>query len=115
MLQKDQVAETKRYAIRRLFWATVWFAIVLVCLKAYYLGIPGSRALTDVEGYLRSLAAISYVDVVFAAALWVFGRMLLAVARNRLAIGTVSVTFVALGAFCCVYALANIIIFGVFG
>ena len=52
---------------RRVFWAAVWLAIVLVAIKAYYLGIPAPLALTDFGNYLRSLAAISYGDVLFAA------------------------------------------------
>jgi len=52
--------------MRRVFWAAVWLAIVLVAIKAYYLGIPVALALTDVGNYSRSLAAISYGDVLFA-------------------------------------------------
>ena len=53
-----------------MFWAAIWLAIVLVAIKAYYLGIPASLALADSGNYLRSLAAISYVDVLFAAVIW---------------------------------------------
>ena len=54
-------------AIRRVFWAAVWLAIVLVAIKAYYLGIPPAARVGRLGNYLRSLAAISYVDVLFAA------------------------------------------------
>ena len=69
--------------IRRVFWASVWLAMVLVAVKAYYLGVPPALALTDSGNYLRSLAAISYVDVLFAAIVWASGRAMLVLARRR--------------------------------
>ena len=102
--------------IRRLFWAAFWLAIVLVAVKAYYLGVPAARAVTDAGSYLRSLAAISYVDVLFAAVVWAVGRATLAVvARWRLASRVVTVAFMAFAAFSCLYAVANVLVFGVFG
>ena len=65
----DLLAERRRLATRDLFWTTVWLAFVLVAVKASYLGVPGALG-----QYLRSLAAISYVDVVFAAVIWTAGR-----------------------------------------
>jgi hypothetical protein len=70
-------------AIRRLFWAAAWLAIVLIAVKAYYLGVPAAITLSSGQDYLRSLAAISYVDVIFAAILWAGGRVVLALAANR--------------------------------
>ena len=108
-----------------MFWAAVWLAIALVAIKAYYLGIPAALALTDFGNYLRSLAAISYVDVGFAAVCWAVARAILALVgdpgrpqqqdqRRRLASAT-SIVFVAFAAFAAVYAIASVIFFGIFG
>src|SRR5258707_1237463 len=51
-------------ASRRLFWAAVWLGFALIIIKASHLGPP---PIGDVAGYLRSLAAISYRDVLFVA------------------------------------------------
>ena len=67
-------------ASRRLFWAAAWLGFALIIIKASHLGIPQAG---DVAGYLRSLAAISYRDVLFAASVWTFGRAALALARDR--------------------------------
>ena len=100
---------------RRLFWAAVWLAVVLVSIKAYYLGVPGAFAVVQGE-YLRSIAAISYADVIFAAILWVCARVILAVFQRWQWVGRLtSLTFLAFSAFCCVYAVANVVVFGVFG
>jgi arylsulfatase A-like enzyme len=94
----------------------VWLAIVLVAIKAYYLGIPPTLAFTDFENYFWSLAAISYVDVVFAAICWAAARAILALAGERRRIGSaISVIFVALAAFAAIYAVASVIFFGIFG
>ena len=61
----------------RLFSAAVWLAVVLVVVKASYLGIPGALPRTADAAYLRSLAAISYVDVMFAVLVWASGRAVL--------------------------------------
>lgn len=96
--------------------ATVWLAGVLVVVEACYLGIPAGLALTNSSEYLRSVAAISYVEVVFAAALWLCGRVALAaVGSSRLASRLVLMAFVTLAALSCVYAPANVIMFAVFG
>jgi arylsulfatase A-like enzyme len=105
---------------RRVFWAAVWLAIALIAIKAYYLGIPAVLALTDFENYLRSLAAISYVDVAFAAVCWATARAILALAGDsggrweKGALAT-SILFVAFAAFAAVYAIASVIFFGIFG
>jgi len=101
---------------RRLFWTAFWLAIALVAIKAYYLGVPADRALADAGNYLRSLAAISYVDVLFAVAVWVIGRVTLAaVGRGRLARRVVTLAFPAFSAFSCHYALPNGRAFAAFG
>ena len=46
---------TTSLAARRVFWAAVWLALLLVGTKAFYLGLPASLA--DRSAYLRSLAA----------------------------------------------------------
>lgn len=102
-----------------MFWAAVWLAIVLVAIKAYYLGIPATLAFADFGNYLRSLAAISYVDVLFAAICWAAARAILALAgepreRSRVA-SAISVAFVAFAAFAAIYAVASVIFFGIFG
>jgi lipoteichoic acid synthase len=101
---------------RRVFWAAVWLAIVLVAIKAYYLGIPVALALTDIGNYSRSLAAISYGDVLFAAICWAAARAILAVVgdRSRTA-SAVSIVFLAFAALQAVYAIASVIFFGIFG
>jgi arylsulfatase A-like enzyme len=103
-------------AIRRLFWAAAWLAIVLIAVKAYYLGVPAAITLTSGLDYLRSLAAISYVDVLFAAIVWAVGRALLALTANRRwASSVVTVTFTSFAGLSCLYAVANVAVFGVLG
>lgn len=103
-------------AARWLFWATVWLALVLVAVKAYYLGVPPALAFAAWPDYWRSLAAITYVDVLFAGALWGCARLGLTLARaRRRAARLVSIAFLSFAAFSCMYQVANVIIFGVFG
>jgi phosphoglycerol transferase MdoB-like AlkP superfamily enzyme len=108
----DLVADRRRLATRDLFWTTVWLAFALVAVKASYLGVaPGGPG-----HYLRSLAAISYVDVLFAAFVWIAGRVaLILTGDRRLATRVVSLAFVWVSALCCLYAAANVLVFGVFG
>lgn len=99
--------------VRYVFWAAVWLAIALVAIKAYFLG-----AMIRVEGqlHLRSLAAISYRDVAFVSGLWACARLLiLAVRRWHTASAAASFAFVALAAFFCLYAVADVVVFGIFG
>ncbi len=101
-----------RRAADRFFTAAVWLAVVLVGVKAWYLHIasdPGAH-------YVSSLAAISYVDVVFAAAVWAGGRAALSLAgTGRAAERMLWVAFLWFSAFSCLYALANVLAFPVFG
>src|SRR5437667_3796518 len=101
---------------RRIFWATVWLAIALVAVKAFYLGVPAERTPTGGWDYLRDLAAISFVDVLFAAGVWACGRIALRISGDRRgATQAVTVAVLAFAAFSCAYALASVFFFGVFG
>jgi arylsulfatase A-like enzyme len=102
-------------ATRRLFWTAVWLAVVSIAVKAYYLGVPAAITLTDGQDYLRSLAAISYVDALFAAIVWACGRALLTLTANRRWAAAVTVTFTSFAALSCLYAVANVVVFGVLG
>ena len=116
MLAHDSIAPLRRAAICRLFWAAVWLAIMLVLVKVSYLSIPPALTLDDGQHYLRSLAAISYVDVLFAAVFWACGHVVFAaVGHRRRATRLVSLAFMSFSAFSGVYAVANVIVFGVFG
>ena len=103
-------------ANRRLFWAAAWLALMLIAIKAYPLGVPGAITLTAGLDYLRSLAAISYVDVLFSAIVWAGGRAVLALTANlRWPAAVVTVSFTAFAAVSCLYAVTNLVVFGVFG
>jgi arylsulfatase A-like enzyme len=87
--------------------------VSLVAIKAYHLGVPPRDGLSD---YLRWLTAISYVDVFFAAAWWAAARLVLLIAwRRPLAGRVIPGAFVVFAAFCCLYAVVNIIVFGIVG
>ena len=107
---------TIRRAQTLLFWASVWLAVVLVGIKASYLGWPGTPAIPVNGSYLRSLAAISYLDVVFAALVWAAGLLPLLISRGRPKLmRAVSVTAVAFSAVFCFYAVVNVLLFGILG
>jgi len=87
--------------------------VSLVAIKAYHLGVPLRDGLLD---YGRSILAISYVDVLFATVCWAAARLLLVIASRRpIAARAVSGAFVGFAAVCCLYAVVNIILFGVVG
>ena len=112
------VPDPPRRAAQSLFWASVWLAIVLVAVKAYYLTLPDAVPWADEQATpaVRLLAAISYVDVLFAAGLWIAARAALALAgRRRLATRTITTTFVVCAALASLYAVASIIVYGVLG
>lgn len=101
-------------AARRLFWATFWLAFVLVGLKAFYLGRPENWSWLAPTPYFKALAAISYRDLLFVVALWSLGRVALTVCPGpRARTATVSLV-TGFGAMACVYAVANLTIFGLF-
>ena len=115
MSATDATAATRR-ARARVFWAAVWLALALIALKAAYLGSPAAPAVPVGGSYLRSLAAISYLDVVFAVCVWTGGSLLLLIGRRRpAAMQAVSLTAVALSALFCFYAIVNVILFGILG
>jgi arylsulfatase A-like enzyme len=108
--------ETIRAASRRLFWGAVWLAVSLIATKAYYLGVPLVHGPADLLDYVRSLAAISYADLWFVAGLWTLARLgVPALERWPKAVQAFSMAFTAVCAFFCLYAVANVVIFGVFG
>ena len=115
----DRRHVTHRATTRRVFWAAVWLAVVLVAIKAYYLGGPPSLAPGDFGNHLRSLAAISYVDVLFAAAIWAGTRTVLALADRRgfsqRTGSIIALLFIAVAGFAAVYAAASVVFFGIFG
>jgi len=86
---------------RRLFWVAAWLAIVMLAIKAYYLGAPAAPTPRAAWDYVRDLAAVSFVDALFAAVLWVCGTAALQLAgrRRRLA-RAITVVATAFGAFC---------------
>ena len=105
-----------RPTARPLFWASVWLAVVLVVVKAYYLGVPGRFPPANGGTYLSALAAISYVDVLFAAIVWVLSRAAFALVRGRsLPARAIQATTLSFSAVSLVYAVANVMFFGVFG
>ena len=101
---------------RRLFWAAVWLAVLFVTIKAFYLGAPAAATPRAAWDYLRDLAAISFVDGLFAAVFWACATAVLALLGDRpRAIRAVTTASLAFGAFCCLYAIASIFFFSVFG
>ena len=101
---------------RRLSWAAVWLAVVLVAIKAYYLGAPSAPSPRAAWDYLRDLTAVSFVDVLFAALFWVCGIAALVAAKERpRAARAVTAAAVSIAALSCLYALASVFFFGVFG
>ncbi|HEY1911602.1 MAG TPA: sulfatase-like hydrolase/transferase [Vicinamibacterales bacterium] len=98
---------------RWIFWGAVWFGAVLVAAKACYLGVPH---LSDLADFWRSLAAISFRDVLAAAAAWAAARTALTLigSRPRLARALVSL-FVLVTASLTLYSVASVIAFGVLG
>ena len=103
---------------RRVFWAAVWLAIVLLAIKAYYLGAPAAATPHAAWDYLRDLAAVSFVDVLFAAA--AVGRRRPrrccspAIVRASRAPSS-AIVAMACGAISSLYAIASVFFFGIFG
>ena len=100
-------------AARQLLCAALILGVSLVAIKAYYLGVPPR---TGLSAYLPTLSAMSYVDVLFATACWAVARLVLVIAGRRpLAARVVPGAFVGFAAFCCLYAVVNVILFGIVG
>ncbi|MEO8260169.1 MAG: sulfatase-like hydrolase/transferase [Acidobacteriota bacterium] len=118
MAADSGVPRASDHAAQSLFWASVWLAIVLVGVKAYYLTVPGAVpwAAEQAMPVFQLLAAISYVDVMFAAGLWIAARAALLLAeRWRLGARAMAATFVVAAALAALYAVASIIVYGVLG
>ena len=83
--------------------------------QGVHLGVPDTLGLED--GTLPPIArSHPYTDVLFAAALWASGRLsLLAVGRLPRVRHLVALAFMAFAAFACVYAVVNVVIFGILG
>ncbi len=98
---------------RWIFWGAVWFGAVLVAAKACYLGVPHLAGLAD---FWRSLAAISFRDVLVAVAGWAAARGALALigSRPRLA-RPLAALFILIAASLGLYSVASVIAFGVLG
>jgi arylsulfatase A-like enzyme len=108
-------SDSARSAATWLFCAAVCLAVVLVALKAAYLGVHGGWRGSGILAW-RSLTAISYPDLIFVVASWCGGRTLLAVGggrpwRSRLILGA----WMAFAAAVCLYAVASVIAFGALG
>ncbi len=96
------------------FWRAFWLAAVLVGAKSYYLGWLAADPPSGRLALLLSLAAISYADILYAAALGLIDRAVVAMRRwprtragLRLAVGGVYLLSA-------LYGLANLVIFGFF-
>src|SRR5262245_24098363 len=109
----DSRTDPRVAATRRLFWAALVLAVSLVAIKAGHLGLPRRDELAT---YGLSTIAISYADVVFAAGLWAAARCALMLAGRRTwALRLVPSLFVAFSAFYCLYAVVNVVLFGILG
>ncbi len=101
---------------RRLYWTASWLAIVLVAVKAFYLGTSAGLTFAAVRDYVNDLTAVSFVDVLYAAVLWIIGTGMLLLAGNRPRVRfTISALMDAAAALSCLYALASVFFFNVFG
>jgi arylsulfatase A-like enzyme len=93
---------------------TVLLACTLVAVKAYYLGPPA--AWSSAARYARALTATSSLDVVFAVVLWAAGvAAVLATWRAPRLRRIVLAAFLATAAFAALYAVASVVMFGIFG
>src|SRR5262245_45400142 len=111
--EMDARTDPRVAASRWLFWAALTLGVSLVAIKAGHLGVPRRSGLA---AYALSTVAISYADVLFAACAWAVARGALLVAGRRpLALRLASSLFVAFAAFCCLYALVNVVLFGILG
>ena len=98
-----------------MFWEAAWLAIILLAIKAYYLGAPAATPHAAWD-YVRDLVAVSFADGLFAAFFWIVGTAALLLAGNRPRIArSVTVAAMAVGAISSLYAIASIFFFGVFG
>jgi len=88
-------------------------ALTLVAVKAFYLGNP---ALWGWGRYARALAATTSLDVVFVLGLWLAALAALAVCAGRPRLGRAVVgVFLGAAAVSALYAVASVVMFGIFG
>ena len=89
---------------------------MFVAVKAYYLGAPAAATPHAAWDYVRDLAAVSFVDVLFAAVFWIAGTAALRLAGDRRRLrAAIAVAAAIAAAASCLYALASVFFFGVFG
>lgn len=103
-------------AVATIVRGTVLLSSVLVVVKTYYLGWPDAVTLPGLARHARSILAITAVDVAFAALLGLGAVMLAAAAgrRARLA-GVITWIFLLAAAGACLYAVASVVMFSIFG
>src|SRR6185369_4575114 len=88
----------------------------LTSIKGCYLAFVAVDRPDTVLEFLRALAAVSYRDMCFAAALWAAARGVLALAaRWRHGVPVVTHGFVLVSAASCLYVAANIAFFRALG
>ena len=110
--ETDARGDPRVAAARRLFWGALALGASLVAVKTYHLGLPAN----GLPAYVFSAAAISYADVIFAAWAWAFARLAVVLIGQRpLALRLVWILFVGFSAFCCLYAVVNVVLFGILG
>jgi arylsulfatase A-like enzyme len=101
---------------RRLHWTAGWLAIAFVAVKAFYLGAPAAPTPHAAWDYLCDLAAISFVDVFYVVVLWIGASVALWLTRDRPRLrSAITGVAAAVGAASCLYALASVLFFNVFG
>lgn len=108
-------------AVRRLTdCGGVWLALVLIAVKASFLGLPAA-APGAIFQYLEGLVAITYTDVLFALTAWAMVRLLLwpltawsPLAATRLAWGPV-LLFLLVAAAASFLAVVDVGVFSVLG
>jgi arylsulfatase A-like enzyme len=110
-----QHASPAAHALVLVHRGTLLLAATLVGVKAYYLGSPPADWASAL-GYARALAATSSLDVMFVVALWAAGvAALVAASRRPWLTRLVSAAFLAVAAMAALYAVASVVMFGIFG
>lgn len=95
---------------------TVLLSSFLIAVKAYYLGWPAAATLPGLARHARSLLAITAIDVAFAALLGLGAVLLAAAAGPRMRLArAVTWMFLLAAAAACLYAVASVVMFGIFG
>jgi arylsulfatase A-like enzyme len=95
--------------------AALWLAVALVAVKAFYLGRAPHLGLGVGLEFVRSLAAISYADVLFATVLWTGARLVLMAVASPGFGWLLSTGFVAVASIAVFAAVVNVGVFSVLG